>query len=331
MVLDNDEIDIGVYEEIVPVIVNNRTMVPIRSIVTVLGGVVKWDDNDEKISIEYNDRKIEMRVNDNNITVDGKNRYSDVPPMIIKDRTMVPLRFVTENLGLSVNWDGKNKKIDINTNQQDFEKYKGQISFWHYNIEESAGIVNAFNKVYPNITVNLTVNPLKNMEYQNKLMAAIRSGSEVPDIFASEVSFVKRFVEDDDFYMDISDRSEDLLGNMLLDTIDLGTNYRGEIKALSNQVSVGSIIYKKSVAKKYLGTNDLIKIAEMFSTEENMLETGKKLKEKSKGTVALFCSWEDVEKMYLGGRSAGWVVNGKLHIDQKVQSFIDLAKKCGVK
>ncbi len=327
MVLDNDEIDIGYYEKVVPVIVNNRTMVPIRSIVTVLGGVVNWDDNDEKISIEYNDRKIEMRVNDNNITVDGEGRHSDVPPMIIGDRTMVPLRFVSENFGLSVNWDGKNKKITINTNQQDFEKYKGQISFWHYNVEESAGIVKAFNKVYPNIAVNLTVNTLKNMEYQNKLTAAIRAGSEVPDIFASEGSFVKRFVDDNDFYMDISDRARELSGNMVPYTIDLGTNYQGEIKALSNQVSVGSIIYKKSVAKKYLGTNDPIKIAEMFSTEENMLETGKKLKEKSKGKVALFCSWEDVEKMYLGGRSVGWVVNGKFHIDQKVQSFIDLAKK----
>jgi len=31
--------------------------------------------------------------------------------------------------------------------------------------------------------------------------------------------------------------------------------------------------------------------------------------------------------MYLGGQTVGWVVTGKLHIDQKVQNFIDLAKK----
>ncbi|KNY27900.1 copper amine oxidase N-terminal domain-containing protein [Pseudobacteroides cellulosolvens] len=221
MVLDNDEIDIGYYEKVVPVIVNNRTMVPIRSIVEVLGGVVNWDDSDEKISIEYNDRKIEMRVNDNNITVDGEDKYSDVPPMIVDDWTMVPLRFISENFGLLINWDSKNKKITIKTNQQDFEKYKGQISFWHYNVEELTGMVKAFNKVYPNITVNLTVNTLKNMEYQNKLTAAVRAGSQVPDIFASEGTFVKRFVDDNDFYMDISDRARELSGNMVTYTVDL--------------------------------------------------------------------------------------------------------------
>ncbi|HEY9061838.1 MAG TPA: extracellular solute-binding protein [Pseudobacteroides sp.] len=327
MVIDNDEMDIEYWENTAPVIVNGRSMLPIRPVIEVLGGVVRWDDEDRKVTIEYNDRKIEMWLNVKLMKVDGEDRYFDVPPMSISGRTMVPLRFVSESLGFEISWDGKNKKISIKTNQNDFAKYQGEISFWHYNAEEAVGIVKAFNNRYPNVKVNLSVNPLKDMVYQNKLTSAIKAGSGVPDVFPSEASFVKKFVDDEEIYTDLSDISNDILVNMVPYTVDIGTDYTGRLKVLTNQLSVGAFLYKKSVAEKYLGTSDSNKIADMLSSEDNMLETAKKLKVKSKGKVALFSSWEDLKKMYLGGRSEGWVIDGKLTIDQNVLNFIDFSKK----
>jgi len=202
----------------------------------------------------------------------------------------------------------------------------GEISFWHFNKDEGPKIVEAFNKVYPNIKVNLTVIPDNDLQYQNKLQSALRSGTGVPDVFPAESAFVKRFVDMPDVYADLTDKASSIASNMVPYTVDIGRDKNKAIKALSHQAAVGAIVYKKETAKKYLGTDDPQKIAEMVSTQEKMLETAKILKEKSGGKVALFPSWEEVKKMYLGGREKGWVENNEFTIDQKVLDLIDFSK-----
>lgn len=203
---------------------------------------------------------------------------------------------------------------------------KGEITFWHFNKDEGPKIVEAFNKVYPNIKVNLSIVPDKDQQFQNKLTSAIRAGQGVPDVFPAESAFVKRFVEMPDAFLDLTEKAASIKGNMINYTIDVGTDKSGAIRALSHQAAAGSLGFKKAVAKKYLGTDDPAAIAEMLSSKEKMLETAKILKEKSGGKVALFPSWEEAKKMYLGGRSEGWVVDNKLVIDPKVDELIDFAK-----
>jgi len=106
------------YLDSPPIIKNSRTLVPIRAVVESLGGTVGWDVTERKVTVSLGSTTIELwigkliaKVNDINTPIDPAN--PKVVPEIINSRTMLPLRFVTENLGCDVQWDGTTKTITI--------------------------------------------------------------------------------------------------------------------------------------------------------------------------------------------------------------------------
>lgn len=105
-----------------PIIENNRTLTPMRTIFELLGCNVTWNNENQTISITRNDINIILTV-DSNLTFINNERYIlDVPPRIIKGRTFVPIRFVTESLGNTLAWDKEDNSIDI------IDESVGQIS-----------------------------------------------------------------------------------------------------------------------------------------------------------------------------------------------------------
>ncbi|NLI55791.1 hypothetical protein GX420_02215, partial [bacterium] len=109
----------GVKKEIdpgrgtVPVIIKGRTLVPIRAIIEEMGGTVDWDGDERKVTIKFKNKTIELWIDKKIAKVDGISKELDVPPMILNGRTMLPLRFVTEELGCTVNWEDKTKTVTI--------------------------------------------------------------------------------------------------------------------------------------------------------------------------------------------------------------------------
>jgi photosystem II stability/assembly factor-like uncharacterized protein len=101
-----------------PVIKNSRTLLPIRAIIESLGGSVTWDATARKVTITLGSNTIELWIGKNTAKVNGVNTLIDstnskVVPEIINSRTMLPLRFVTENLGCDVQWNGTTQTIII--------------------------------------------------------------------------------------------------------------------------------------------------------------------------------------------------------------------------
>ena len=101
-----------------PIIKNNRTLLPIRAVVEALGGTVGWDATERKVTITLSSTTIELWIGKSTAKVNGVNTPIDptnskVVPEIINSRTMLPLRFVTENLGCTVEWDPKTRTITI--------------------------------------------------------------------------------------------------------------------------------------------------------------------------------------------------------------------------
>ncbi|QIB69020.1 copper amine oxidase N-terminal domain-containing protein [Aminipila butyrica] len=99
----------GSYQNIdatgtVPVIVNDRTLLPVRAIVEAMGGTVAWNDATRTIGISYKNTKMELAVDSPVMKVNGKEVAMDVAPQIINDRTMMPIRYITENIGGQVEW-----------------------------------------------------------------------------------------------------------------------------------------------------------------------------------------------------------------------------------
>lgn len=96
------------------VIKNGRTFLPIRAVIEAMGGEVKWDGSDKKVSIYLNNNKIYFWIGNKIVKVNGSTMESDVAPYISNSgRTMLPLRFITENLNCDVDWDGISKQVTI--------------------------------------------------------------------------------------------------------------------------------------------------------------------------------------------------------------------------
>jgi len=87
-----------------PVIVNERTVLPIRAIIEAMGGTVGWNNDTRTVSLKYKNTDMEMTIDSTIMKVNGKAVQMDVAPMIINDRTMLPIRYITENIGGQIEW-----------------------------------------------------------------------------------------------------------------------------------------------------------------------------------------------------------------------------------
>ncbi len=99
-----------------PVIVNSRTLVPFRKIFEALGAEVLWRDEKgiQQATAVRDNKTISFVIGEKTIVVDKtKTVPLDVAPQIMSSRAMVPLRALSENLGLRVQWDNDNKTITI--------------------------------------------------------------------------------------------------------------------------------------------------------------------------------------------------------------------------
>ncbi len=99
--------------DVAPQIINDRTFVPMRAIFEALGARVIWDSESESILAKMGDKSITAVIGNNRLTVDGDIINMDVAPQIVNDRTMVPVRFVSEALNADVRWDDDTKIIHI--------------------------------------------------------------------------------------------------------------------------------------------------------------------------------------------------------------------------
>ena len=100
--------------EVAPVIESDRTLVPIRFLFESMGAVVEWDDMTQSAEISQNGKAIGFIINDNRAWINGQEFTMDVPARLINNRTMVPLRFISENLGYNVEWDEATRTAIIN-------------------------------------------------------------------------------------------------------------------------------------------------------------------------------------------------------------------------
>lgn len=104
-----------VVTDIPPIIINDRSLVPVRAIFEKLGATVTWDSKNQKVTVSYNGSKVELKINDNNAVIDGTKVKIEVPAKIINDRTMVPARFVAEQLNMEVGFSSEKGEITINS------------------------------------------------------------------------------------------------------------------------------------------------------------------------------------------------------------------------
>jgi len=103
-----------VESDVAPIIVNDRTLAPVRVISENLGAEVYWDNDNRLVQVETPSKTIILKIDDTRALVDGQEVVLEVPAKIVNDRTMVPLRFLGETLGAEVSWDNDLRRVIIN-------------------------------------------------------------------------------------------------------------------------------------------------------------------------------------------------------------------------
>ncbi|OJH16138.1 hypothetical protein BLX88_25395 [Bacillus obstructivus] len=96
-----------------PVIENGRTLVPLRGIFESLGATVQWDQKKQLVTATKSKTKILLKIGSKSPTVNGKVVPIDVPGKVKNGRTLVPLRFVGEALGATVDYNATSRTIKI--------------------------------------------------------------------------------------------------------------------------------------------------------------------------------------------------------------------------
>jgi hypothetical protein len=106
---------VPVVFDVKPVIIQDRTMVPLRAIFEALGAIVTWDADTNTIYGSKDGSIIILQVANTKAFINSKELEMDVAPQIIDSRTLVPTRFVAEALSADVKWDSETSTVIITT------------------------------------------------------------------------------------------------------------------------------------------------------------------------------------------------------------------------
>lgn len=113
----------GVYQtyDQPPLIENNRVLVPFRGVLETLGAKVNWDPTKQEITAIKEQQQIWLKIGSKTAKINEAIKQLDAPVKINNNRTLVPLRFVSEALGANVKWLPEKNLVQITMNSSDQE------------------------------------------------------------------------------------------------------------------------------------------------------------------------------------------------------------------
>ena len=113
--------------DVEPIIRDGRTLVPIRTIFERLGASVEWDTTTRTITAIKSDQVIRLTIGSTHASVNNRTVALDIPAEIINNRTLVPVRFVSEALGANVDWRADLQTVVITTGFSLIGEWQSQV------------------------------------------------------------------------------------------------------------------------------------------------------------------------------------------------------------
>lgn len=206
---------------------------------------------------------------------------------------------------------------------------KFYIYSWNTELDER---LKFFRDAYPQYADRIEyVNVGDDKVYQEKIdgLLGTPDSKDYPDLFAAEASYIKKYTNSD-YTLPVTDLgiTADDYANQYPYTLEVPVDQRsGAIKGLSWQACPGSMMYRRDLAKKYLGTDDPEKVQEFFKDWPTFLDTARKINKDSNGATKILSGNDDVQRVYLGSKATPWVDDkGNFTIDQQVLDYMDTYK-----
>ncbi|RUT36027.1 AMIN domain-containing protein [Paenibacillus zeisoli] len=148
--LDGKELNLSSANQVQEV--NGSVMIPIRVVMEELGFNVSWENKTGTVTIKNADTLIKLVVGKKTATVNGTTAIVPVAPYLKGDTSMIPLRFISEQMGMKVNWDHTTKSVQLITPRSDSgntSQTDALISGISYS--DNRLIIAASGKVTPNV------------------------------------------------------------------------------------------------------------------------------------------------------------------------------------
>ncbi|WP_219641703.1 ABC transporter substrate-binding protein [Cohnella sp. CFH 77786] len=168
------------------------------------------------------------------------------------------------------------------------------ITLWAYDKGVEDKINEEFNKIYPNIHVNVVL--VNWSEYDNRFRLNLSTGTDVPDIVKVESYWWGDWLSMDGVFEDLTKYGIDP-NNVSPAFADATTNSQGEFVILPAATGIACFWYNKAVARRYLGTDDPALLAERMKTWDDLLDIGETIKTKSGGKAYLFPDTMSIEEL----------------------------------
>lgn len=266
-----------------------NTLAPVRFIAEGLGAEVGWSNKERAAVIETSNKKIVLPIDSNKAIIDGKEKTIPNEAMVKLvsmpsakyARTMVPFRFIAEELGASVEWDKDTFTAFIKSNDQDLDTPEEPQEKPEVKPEPIEPEIKPEPEINLNKILSITAKP--------------KSGSKIPEIHIE--------AEKDISYKDVLSADKNTI---IIDIKDAGLE--NEINVNSNNDSIKSIKANKLEDKKVVRiTIDLKK------------GTTYKINKQSKSLVVSFVNdLQGIEKQTIDGKEAIVIKNA---IASKINSF----------
>jgi|LSQX01.1.fsa_nt_gb hypothetical protein len=102
-----------------PILQDGSTLVPIRFIFEALDIQLRWEEETSTVFAIKDNTIIVLQINNPNVFVNERSFELNVPATLINGRTMVPIRFIAETTGATVEWVEEESKVVITTKEED--------------------------------------------------------------------------------------------------------------------------------------------------------------------------------------------------------------------
>lgn len=123
-----------------PRLEDDRTLVPMRAIFEAFGAIVTWEEESETASARLGDTNISLTIDDNIMQKNDEEIELDVPAKVYGERTLVPVRAISEAFGSFVDWDQNTKTVFVDENinplqgtmindDYRYDRYHGEFNF----------------------------------------------------------------------------------------------------------------------------------------------------------------------------------------------------------
>ncbi|MDC7224767.1 MAG: carbohydrate ABC transporter substrate-binding protein [Spirochaetales bacterium] len=186
------------------------------------------------------------------------------------------------------------------------------------------------DKVPADVEVVWTITPNADNAYQNKLdefLLAQESAAadDRVDIFLVEADYALKYV-DTPYALDVKGvigLTDADLANQYGYTKDIMTDSNGVLKGVSWQACPGGFIYRRSIAKDVLGTDDPMEVQKALSDWDKFDQVAADAKAKG---YFMLSGYDDAFRVFSDNMTSKWVVDNKINIDPSIERWIDMTK-----